>query len=70
MKNLFYSWTYEEREKFLDYCTGVRGLKILYDTYFKEIFSPEVAPERLEELISLLIKKKIKIIQVLPNDSI
>ena len=70
LKNLFYSWTYEEREKFLDYCTGVRGLKILYDTYFKEIFSPEATPERLEELISLLIKKKIKIIQVLPNDSI
>ena len=70
LKNSFYNWTYEEREKFLDYCTGVRGLKILYDAYFKEIFNPETAPERLEELVSFLIKKKIKIIQVLPNDSV
>lgn len=70
LKNLFFSWTNDEREKFLDYCTGVRGVKLLYDTYFKEALSPEITPERLEDLLSLLLKKKVKILQVLPNDSI
>lgn len=70
LKNLFFSWTNDEREKFLDYCTGVRGVKLLYDTYFKEALSPEITPERLEDFLSLLLKKKVKILQVLPNDSI
>ena len=70
LSKIFDQWESEHQERFLDYCTGVRGLKILYDAYFKEIFNPETAPERLEELVSLLIKKKIKIIQVLPNDSV
>lgn len=70
LKNLFFSWTNDEREKFLDYCTGVRGVKLLYDTYFKEALSPEITPERLEDFLSLLLKKKVRILQVLPNDSI
>ena len=45
----FYSWREPERQEFLDFCTGVRGVKILYDSFFKEIMNPETVPERLEE---------------------
>lgn len=42
---------------------------MLYDGFFKAIFDPDVVPERLEELLSLLLKQRVKILKVLPNDS-
>ena len=42
---------------------------MLYDSFFKEIFDPDSKPERLEELLSLLLEQKVKILTVLPNDS-
>lgn len=70
LQETFSSWLPDEQERFLDYCTGVRGMKILYDPYFKEIFNPEYVPERLEALLSLILKKKVRIRQILPNDSV
>ena len=66
---IFTNWTKEQQEAFLDMCTGVRGVKLLYDQFFKAIADPDITPERLEELLSLILKKKVKIIKVLPNDS-
>ncbi|XCP85696.1 PD-(D/E)XK nuclease family transposase [Roseburia hominis] len=66
----FESWKEEQQEEFLDFCAGVRGVKILYDVFFKEIFSPEYHSERMEGLLSQLLKKKVRIRQVLPNDSV
>ena len=70
LKATFNSWLPERQEEFLDFCTGERGLKILYDCFFKEVFNPEYTPERLEDLLSLIIKQQVKILQVLPNDSV
>ncbi len=70
LKDIFYQWNEREQSAFLDCCTGARGMKVLYDGIFKEVFNPEITPERLEELLSLLIKRKLKIRQVLPNDSV
>ena len=28
-------WDEEQQEEFLDYCTGVKGVKVLYDAFFK-----------------------------------
>ena len=70
LKNIFYNWSEEQQMQFLDYCSGAKGVKILYDSYFKEVFSPETAPERLETLLSLFLKKKVKILQILPNDTV
>ena len=50
LRVIFYSWKPERQEEFLDFCTGERGLKILYDCFFKEVFHPEYTPERLEGL--------------------
>ena len=69
MLTIYEEWGKEEREYFLDVCTGARGVKMLYDGFFKTIFDPDVVPERLEELLSLLLKQRVKILKVLPNDS-
>lgn len=66
---LFDSWKEEQQEEFLDFCSGARGVKILYDSFFKEIFSPEYHPERVERFLSLILCRKVRIIQILPNDS-
>ena len=65
----FYSWKEEQREEFMDFCTGVKGVKMLYDAFFKEIMNPETVPERLEDFLEVLLQRKVKIIEVLPGDS-
>ena len=65
----FYKWTLEQQEYFIDCCTGVRGMKLLYDGFFKEIMNAEYTPERLDEFLSLLLQKKVRVHTVLPNDS-
>lgn len=65
----FYSWREAQRQEFLDFCTGVRGIKMLYDSFFKEIINPGTVPERLEEFLSILLNRKVKIVDVLLGDS-
>ena len=69
LNELFEEWTEEQQEEFLDFCTGVRGIKFLYDGFFKEVMNPEYTPERLEEFLSLILGKTVKILEILPNDS-
>ena len=68
LQALFQSWKPEQQEEFLDFCTGMKGVKILYDSFFKEIMSPEYTPDRLNRFLSLLLGKKVVIRQVLPNE--
>ena len=70
LQEVYESWTLEQREEFLDFCTGVRGVKMLYDSFFKEIMNPESTPERLEDLVSEVFGRRVRILQVLPNDSV
>lgn len=67
---LFSEWSSEEQTQFLDFCSGHKGLKILYDPFFKEIMNPESTPERLEQLLSLILKQEVHILRVLPNDTV
>jgi len=66
---LYKSWNSEQQREFLDFCTGVKGCKLLYDPFFKQVMNPDIHPERLEKFLSLLLKKHVKILQVLPNES-
>ena len=66
---VYESWTEDQQNLFLDYCTGMRGVKILYDQFFKLILNPEQYPERLESILSAILKEPVKILQVLPNES-
>ena len=63
------TWTKDAREEFLDFCTGVKGVKILYDSFFKEIMNPEYDPERLNDFLSLLIGQNVRLKEILPVDS-
>ena len=66
---VYQNWNRKQQELFLDYCSGQRGVRILYDTFFKEILNPDITPERVEELLSLILKQKVKILKVLPLES-
>ena len=69
LRSIYNEWNEEQQSEFLDLCTGAKGVKVLYDAFFKEVMDPDAVPERLEELLSLIFKQKIRILKVLPNDS-
>ena len=68
MWSTFYSWEEERQEEFLDFCTGAQGVKVMYDFVSKEVLNPESTPERIDELLSLLLKQEVHVMEVLPND--
>ena len=70
LKKEFDGWKQEQQDEFLDFCTGVKGVKILNDSFFKEIMNPEYTPERLNDFLSTVLKQKVKVLHVLPNDSV
>lgn len=69
LSKIFNSWPQKYQEEFLDFCTGVRGVKMLYDAFAKELLNPETVPERLNELLSLIMGTEVNILHVLPNDN-
>ena len=69
LKKTFESWKEKEQKDFLDICTGVRGVKVLYDGFFKEVMNPEYTPQRLSDFLSLVLEKPVRVTKVLPNDS-
>lgn len=69
LNSKFHRWTKEQQENFLNFCSGSKGIKILYDVFFKEVLNPETAPERLNQLLSAILGMKVTIVKVLPLDS-
>ena len=69
LRRVYEGWNEQQRERFLDSCTGVRGVKVLYDAFFKEIMNPEYTPKRLEDFLSLVLSRRVKLVQILPPDS-
>ncbi len=65
----FRDWTKQQQEEFLDICTGVKGLKLLYDGFFKEVMNPEYGPERLSDFLSCLLGQELKVVAAIPSDS-
>ena len=64
----FLEFPLEHQEKVLEFVQGIRGLPILYDSFFKAIFNPNTTPERLERFLSSLMEQQIHIIQVIPRE--
>ena len=54
------------REHFIQFCMGVRGVKMTYDSFFKYIFDAEVHPERLSRMLSQIIGRPLKVKRMLP----
>lgn len=69
LSGVFQNWKQKQQEEFLDFVTGAKGVKVLYDSFFKEIMNPETVPERLEHFLSLVLKEEVRIKCVLPTDN-
>ena len=68
LKEIYENWQKDEREEFLAFVTGTKGVKMMYDFISKAILNPEIYEERVEEFLSLLLQQKVKILEVLPNE--
>jgi hypothetical protein len=66
----FHLWSREAQEAFLDFCTGARGVKLLYDSFFKEVMNPDAVPGRMEDFLSNVLGQKVRICKTLPNESV
>ena len=64
------NWKPEQQEEFLNMCTGVKGMKFLYDAMFKEIMNPEYVPERFNDFLSCMLCQRVRVLKVLPGDSV
>ena len=69
MTGAFRSLTPSRRQEFLDFCCGNRGVRVLYDSYFKYVYDPDVEAAALSRMISVLIGLDVKLVQILPNES-
>ena len=69
LQSIFEKWNNEQRQEFLDFCTGAKGVKMLYDSFFKAVLDPDAKPARMEGLLSLILKQNVKILKALPNES-
>ncbi|XCP85484.1 PD-(D/E)XK nuclease family transposase [Roseburia hominis] len=58
----------EYQEQFIEFCMGVRGIKMTYDTFFKRIFNAEAHPERLSEMLSAIIGRPLTVKRALPKE--
>ena len=36
LSDIFNAWSAEQQNEFLDCCTGVKGIKLLYDSFLKK----------------------------------
>ncbi len=70
LREIFDTWTDEQQQEYLDRCTGKKGFNILYDAYFKEVMNPEYDSSRLESLLEVVIGERVRILKLLPNDSV
>ena len=66
--NTYLDMKMEFREQFLEFCMGVRGVKMAYDPFFKHIFDAEVHPERLSDLLTQIIGERVVVKAVLPKE--
>ncbi|MDE7133503.1 MAG: PD-(D/E)XK nuclease family transposase [Lachnospiraceae bacterium] len=69
LQTKFDRWKPEQQEEFLNICTGVKGLKLLYDGFFKEVMNSEYVPERFNDFLSGLLGQRVRVVKVLPGDS-
>ena len=69
LSSIFYSWNEQEQNEFISFCSGACGVKIMYDSFFKEVMNAESNPEPLEGFLTTILGRKVHILHVLPNDT-
>lgn len=65
LSDVFERWKQGQQEEFLDFCCGNRGVKVLYDTFFKKLFDPETGREDLISLLSMLLGREVESFEIL-----
>lgn len=60
----------EWQEWFIDFLSGEKVMPILYDSFFKRLFHPDIHPERLSSLLSSILGKKVKVLKILSNEDV
>mgnify|MGYP002535121415 FL=1 len=68
MNDLFICWPHAIREEFLDFCSGVRGSKMMYDFMSKQILDPDAHRSRVNDFLSLLLGQKVKVLETLNGE--
>ena len=58
----------EQKQPLLDFFMGKSSLLITYDSFFKEILSPEKHPERMESFLSAVMDEPVTIKEVLVRE--
>ena len=66
--DVFHSMQTAAQERLLEFIMGKRGLAITYDTVFRHVLVPNGNPERLEHLLSCLLKQKVTIEAILNRE--
>lgn len=56
------------RQRFMDFCCGRKTLPLTYDPFFKDIFHPDIHPERLSRLLSSLLEVNVRVKGILPSE--
>lgn len=69
LSSIFHSWDSFRQKEFLDFCCGNRGIRILYDSFFKYVFDPDAGHKELSRLISILLGQDVRSLRILPNES-
>ena len=65
----FQSLTEDLQAEIVAFAMGNWGVKVAYDPIFKYVFNPAIHPERLSELISLILGEEVTVVSVMPNES-
>lgn len=68
LKALYEGLNKNAQEEFLNFVTGAKGVKMMYDFMSKKILDPEMHKERVEDFLSLLLGQRVQILEILPNE--
>ncbi len=68
LKTLFNTLKPERQQEFLNFCSGVKGVRLLYDSFFKAVMDPDRDPSRLSNFLSLLLQREVTVVSVLSNE--
>ncbi len=66
----FSSFSPEIQDEILDFLSGNRGLKILYNNVFQTIFNEHTQQSRLADLLSALLGQKVTIKSAIPREGL
>ena len=56
------------QKRFVEFCMGIRGVMMTYDSFFQCILDVEAHPKRLSDLVSQIVGRRLKVKRALPKE--